>query len=144
MIYFGLIGFVSRVLPPGDSSGMIYQEFNEALLEAIDYAFSSLGESCRRALYFHLKKTFRLPGRQIPERLDEFDEALKTIFKRGAAFLEKLVLRRLCEMLEVSAVEDDALDFVGSISMIRSISSSSATSVPSFSEVTSTAKKTRR
>jgi len=85
-----------------------------------------------------------LPRRQIPERPEEFDEALKTIFKRGAAFLEKLILRKLREMLGVSAVEDDALDFVESISMIRSISSSSVTSVPSFSEVTSTAKKTRR
>lgn len=123
---------------------MIYQEFNEALLDATDYAFSSLGESCRRALYFHLKTTFRLPRRQIPERLDEFDEVLKTIFERGAAFLEKLILRKLCEMLEVCDVEDDALDFVVSVSMIRRISSSSVTFVPSFSEVTSTARKTRR
>lgn len=85
-----------------------------------------------------------MPRRQIPERLEEFDETLKTIFKSGAAFLEKPILRRLCEMLGVSAVEDDALDFVESVSMIRSISSSSVTLVPSFSEVTSTAKKTRR
>ena len=123
---------------------MIYQEFNEALLEAFDSAFSALGESCRRSLYFHLETTFRLPRRQIRGRLEEFDETLKTIFKSGAAFLEKLILRKLCEMLGVSAVEDDAPDFVESISMIRSISSSSVILVPSFSEVTSTAKKTRR
>jgi len=143
VIYFGLIDLVSIVLSPGDSSGMIYQEFNEALLEAIDSAFSSLGKSCRRALYFHLETTFRLPRRQIPERLDEFDEALETIFKRGAVFLEKLILRKLCETLGVGAVEDDALDFVESISVIRSVSSSSVALVPSFSEVASTAKKTR-
>jgi hypothetical protein len=53
-------------------------------------------------------------------------------------------LRKLCEMLGVSAVEDDALDFVVSVSMIRRISLSSVTLVPSFSEVASTAKKTRR
>jgi hypothetical protein len=123
---------------------MIYREFNEALLEAIDYAFSSLGESCRSALYFQLETTFRLPKQQIPERPGEFDEALKTIFERGAAFLEKLILRKLCAMLEVSAARNDALDFVDSISMIRSISSSDVTSVPSFSEVTLTAKKTRK
>jgi hypothetical protein len=74
---------------------MIYQEFNETLLEAVDFAFSSLGESCRRALYFHLETTFRLPRRQIPKRPEEFDEALETIFKRGAVFLEKLILRKL-------------------------------------------------
>lgn len=76
---------------------------------------------------------FPLARRQIPERPEEFDEALKTIFKRGAAFLEKLILKKLCKMLGVSAVEDDALDFAESISMIRNISSSSVTSVPSFS-----------
>jgi hypothetical protein len=85
-----------------------------------------------------------LPRRQIPERLEEFDEALRIIFKSGATFLEKLILRKLCEMLEVKVVEDDALDFVESISRIRSISSSSVTLVPGFSEITSTAKKTRR
>jgi hypothetical protein len=121
---------------------MIYQEFNEALLDAIDYAFYSLGESCRRALYFHLKTTFRLPRRQIPERLDEFDEALKTIFKRGAVFQEKLILRKLCEMLGVCDVEDYVPDFVVSISMIRRIYLSSVILVPSFSEIASTARKT--
>jgi len=123
---------------------MISREFEDTLLRAVDFAFCSLGKSCRRALYFHLETTFRLSRRQIPERFDEFDEALETIFRSGASFLEKLILRRLCEMLGVRAVEDDALDFVESISMIRSISSSSVILVPSFSEVTSTAKKTRR
>ena len=85
-----------------------------------------------------------MPRRQIPERLEEFDEALKTIFKNGAAFLEKLILRKLCEMLAVRTGGDDALDFVESISRIRSIYSSSVILVPGFSEVTSGAKKTRR
>jgi len=123
---------------------MIFQEFDDALLGAVDFAFCSLGKSCRRALYFHLETTFRLPRRQIPERLEEFDEALRIIFKSGATFLEKLILRKLCEMLEVKVVEDDALDFVESISKIRSIPSSSVTLVPGFSVITSTAKKTRR
>jgi hypothetical protein len=47
-------------------------------------------------------------------------------------------------MLAVRTGEDDALDFVESISRIRSISSSSVILVPGFSEVTSGAKKTRR
>ncbi len=85
-----------------------------------------------------------MPRRQIPERLEEFDKALETIFKSDAAFLEKLILRKLCEMLGVRAVEDDAPDFVESFFMIRSMSSSSVILVPGFSEVASTAKKTRR
>jgi hypothetical protein len=114
---------------------MTFQEFDEALLGAVDFAFCSLGKSCRRTLYFHLEKTFLLPRGQIPERLEEFDKALRTIFRSGATFLEKLILKKLCDMLEVKVVEDYVLDFVESISRIK-ISSSSVALVPDFSQIT--------
>jgi len=123
---------------------MILQEFDEALLEAIDFAFYSLGRSCRRALYFHLKTTFHLPRRQIPKKVEEFDEALRMIFKIGAVFLEKLILVKLCEMLKLELVEGGAVDFVESISMIRGFYLSSVVLISDSSEITSTAKRTRR
>ena len=123
---------------------MILQEFDEALLEAIDFAFYSLGRSCRRALYFHLKKTFHLARRQIPKKVEEFDEALRMIFKIGAVFLEKLILAKLCEMLELELVEGGAVDFVESISMIRGFYLSNVVLISDSSEITSTAKRTRR
>jgi hypothetical protein len=123
---------------------MILQEFDEALLEAIDFAFYSLGRSCRRALYFHLKTTFHLPRRQIPKKVEKFDEALRMIFKIGAVFLEKLILAKLCEMLELELVEGSTVDFVESISMIRGFCLSNVVLIPDSSEITSTAKRTRR
>jgi hypothetical protein len=123
---------------------MILQEFDEALLEAIDFTFYSLGRSCRRALYFHLKTTFHLPRRQIPKKVEEFDEALRMIFKIGAVFLEKLILAKLCEMLKLELVEGGAVDFVESISMIRGFYLSNVVLISDSSEITSTAKRTRR
>ncbi len=123
---------------------MILQEFDEALLEAIDFAFYSLGRSCRRALYFHLKTTFHLARRQIPKKVEEFDDALRMIFKIGAVFLEKLILAKLCEMLELELVEGGAVDFVESISMIRGFYLSNVVLISDSSEITSTAKRTRR
>lgn len=103
---------------------MACQEFDEAFLEAVDFAFRSLGPSVQQSLYFHLKMTFHLPRRSIPKRTQEFDEALKFIFKDGATILEKLILKRLCETLKVGLDEGTARDFAGSISKMKRVSSS--------------------
>lgn len=103
---------------------MACQEFDEAFLEAVDFAFRSLGPSIQQSLYFHLKMTFGLPRRSIPKRTEEFDEALKFIFKDGATILEKLILKRLCETLKVQLNEDAAHDFAGSISKMKRVFSS--------------------
>lgn len=86
-------------------------------------------------LYFHLKMTFHLTKRNIPERVEEFDEALKFIFKDGAAILEKLILRRLCETLRVRFNEDDTLDFAESIFEIKRAFSSNVTLIGGFGSV---------
>jgi hypothetical protein len=123
---------------------MFFQEFDEALLETVDFAFCFLGTSTREAVYFDLEMAFCLPRLQIPLKLEEFDEALRAVFKCCAWFLEELILRRLCETLEVEVIEDDDLDFVDWVTRTESISSSIVALVPSFSELASTTKKTGR
>jgi hypothetical protein len=74
---------------------MLFQEFDEALFEAVDFASCLLGRSSLEALYFDLETAFYLPRRQIPLRLEEFDEALRIIFRclqvSGGTDLEKTV-----------------------------------------------------
>lgn len=111
---------------------MACQEFDEALLEAVDFAFRSLGPSIQQSLYFHLKMTFRLTRRSVPKRIEEFDEALRFIFKDGATFLERLILKKLCERLKVGFDEGCALDFAESISKMKRLFSSSVTVTPGF------------
>jgi hypothetical protein len=123
---------------------MFFQEFDEALLEAVDFAFCFLGRSTREAVYFNLEMAFCLPRLQIPLRLEEFDEARCAVFSCCAGFLEELFLRRLCETLEVEVIEDDDFDFVELVTRIESVSSSIVALVPSFSELASTTKKTGR
>jgi len=95
------------------------QKFDEALLKAVDFAFDTLGESCRKALYFHLRTTFHVRKREIPKKVGEFDKALRLIFKDGAVFLERLILERLVEGLGVEFNEKRSLDFVGTVLRIR-------------------------
>ena len=97
------------------------QKFDDALLKAVDFAFNSLGRSCKQALYFHLKNTFHVGRREIPEKVEEFDNALKLIFKDGAIFLEGLILDELCEGLEVKFERKNVLNFDEAVLKIRSM-----------------------
>lgn len=100
---------------------MVTQKFNDALLKAVDFAFDSLGKSCHQALYFHLEKTFHVPREEIPSKVEEFDNAIKLIFKDGAVYLEKLILEKLCENLGVKFEGKHGFDFVDAVSKVRSM-----------------------
>jgi len=98
---------------------MVCQKFDEALLNAVDFAFCSLGKSCQQTLYFHLKTSFHIERAEIPNELEEFDNALKLIFKSGAVFLEKLILEKLCEELGVKFGKKHGSNFIEAIFGIR-------------------------
>jgi hypothetical protein len=72
-------------------------EFEKILVEAIDDSFSSLGESPKQAIFFHLDNTFKIKAQEIPNKLDSFDHAIKKLFGAGADFLEALIVKKLCE-----------------------------------------------
>ena len=116
---------------------MVCQKFDAALLNAVDFAFNSLGKSCRQALYFHLKTTFHISRTEIPEKVEEFDNAVRLIFKGGAGFLERLILEKLCESFEIKFKEKNPLSFVEAISKVRGmvLERESLLAVSDFGEV---------
>ena len=72
-------------------------EFEKLLVEAIDESFSSLGESPKQAILFHLENTFNIKKQEISNNIDGFDDALKKTFGPEAYFLEPLIINKLCE-----------------------------------------------
>ena len=76
---------------------MTERSFDNLLLEAIDEGLSSLGESVRLSVYFHLQKSFHIKREEIPERLSAFVQAVRNIFGVGSSFLEVLILKKLYE-----------------------------------------------
>lgn len=76
---------------------MAKKAFEKLLLEAIDDALSTLGDSARQSIYFHLEKRFRIPRNDIPQRLQVFEDGLVKIFGPGSQFLEILIMKRLHE-----------------------------------------------
>ena len=77
-------------------------DFNEILLTSIDEALSSLGENVATSMYFHLEKTFNIKRLEIPQRLEDFSDALEKIFGIGTRTLELLCMKKLHEKVGVT------------------------------------------
>lgn len=69
--------------------------FEEALLEAIDEGLSLLGESSKKAVYFHLEKAFEINRETIPHKIEDFVSALEKIFGTGAKIVEIQIMKCL-------------------------------------------------
>jgi hypothetical protein len=73
--------------------------FSRVLLFAIEEGLSSLGNSPREAIFYHLETSFQLKKEDIPMNLNEFEKAIEKMFGPGTMYIEKLITRRLYERL---------------------------------------------
>lgn len=97
------------------------KEFDKMLLSSIDEALTSLGESAKQSIYFHIEKKFGVASSNIPLNLKEFQAGLEKIFGVGARFIEILVMKNLYakigEPLEMD--KDCQLEFIEYIASAR-------------------------
>jgi len=96
-------------------------DFEKTLLEAVDHALLSLGESPRQAIYYHLNKSYKLQKNTIPEEADEFSEALSNIFGPGAEVIQKIIVKNLYSRLNLSLEEKTSYGFVDYINLAREV-----------------------
>ena len=71
--------------------------FRKLLLDAVDESLSTLGETPKQAIYFHLQESFNIMKQDIPDKIDEFAFAIEKIFGEGAKLLEIQIMRSLHE-----------------------------------------------
>jgi hypothetical protein len=87
--------------------------FDKLLLGVIDEALSSLGESVRQAIFFHIENEFSVNRNEIPRNLRAFQEGLEKIFGAGARFIEVLIIKNLHAMTGNSLVmRKSELEFI--------------------------------
>jgi len=79
---------------------MSEKDFDRFLLEAVDEGLSSMGESSKLSVYFHLEKGFKIKRLEIPHKVEEFACAMEKIFGLGANFLEILIMKSLHEKIK--------------------------------------------
>jgi hypothetical protein len=86
------------------------EKFNRVLLDAIEGGLSLLGDSPKKAIFYHLETSFHLKKEDIPLNLSEFQQALEGVFGPGAPYIERLIMRSLCEKLGVGFQEPELVD----------------------------------
>ena len=72
-------------------------KFEIILVEAVDDAFSTLGENVKTSIYYHLEHKLIIPKQDIPYRIEDFSDALERIFGIAAKHLEILIMKKLHE-----------------------------------------------
>jgi len=72
-----------------------HKNFDQLLLEAIDQGLSGLGGAGKASIYIHLEGLFNIRKQEIPNKLDDFSNALHRIFGLGAQNLEILIMKNL-------------------------------------------------
>jgi hypothetical protein len=70
-------------------------QFNKALLEVVDEALLVLGETVKQAIYWHLENKYNIKKEEIPNKIEEFNKALKNLFGEGGEILLRLITKRL-------------------------------------------------
>jgi hypothetical protein len=70
-------------------------DFKELLLDAVDAALSSFGDSSKQAIYFYLERNFTVKKQEIPNKVEEFANAIEEMFGYGAKILEIEIMKHL-------------------------------------------------
>jgi len=86
--------------------------FEKILIEAVDEALASLGESAKQSIYFHLEDKFKIAKNDIPNRLEDFADGLEKIFGLGARFIEILVMKSLFKKIGQPLEWDESKELV--------------------------------
>ncbi|MCW3980425.1 MAG: hypothetical protein NWF11_03010 [Candidatus Bathyarchaeota archaeon] len=100
---------------------MTKRDFQKLMLQAVDEGLSSIGESPKKAIYFHLDKTFKIKKHDIPRNIEAFAEAIERIFGMGADFLEILIMKRLHDKIkaEVNLDNPSELRFIEYLNAVQ-------------------------
>jgi ribosomal protein L23 len=84
------------------SLSLFGRDFEKLLVEAVDDGLSTLGDSAKQAIYYHLEKSFNVKKEDIPSRITAFTQAIENIFGVGADFVEILIMKKLYEKVDES------------------------------------------
>jgi len=96
--------------------------FEECLSEAVEEELSTLGETVKQIIYFHLQTTFKIAKEEIPQRIEDFADAIERILGEGAKILEIQIMKRLYKKLDktvISVSDRDVLIFTEYIEAAR-------------------------
>jgi hypothetical protein len=89
------------------------EDFNQKVLDSIDRAFESLGDSIELVLYLTLEKDYGIAKEDVPARIDALSEVLKRVFgSTGQEFMSHLISEELIaefDLIEPESKEEKSV-----------------------------------
>jgi hypothetical protein len=96
-------------------------KFDELLIESIDEELSVIGKSIKKIVYAYLEKKLQMTRFDIPNRIEEFINAIESIFGNGAKILELKIMKCLFKKVdyELNYLDKKNITFIEYINAIR-------------------------
>ena len=91
---------------------MAQNDFSQILMSAVEEGLSSLGDSPKQAIFYHLESYFKIKKENIPLNVREFAQALEKLFGPGASYLEQLITKRLYQKIGIDSTQENYKNFV--------------------------------
>jgi hypothetical protein len=76
--------------------------FDEILMESVDEILNTLGGSAKCIIYLYLSKELGISKEQIPNRISEFVETLRSIFGVGSRCIELQLMKEIEAKTKIS------------------------------------------
>lgn len=96
------------------SESMVEQK----ILQCIDDGLQALGDSSKKAIYYHLKKNFKLKRKEIPKKPEIFCKGLTLMFgEEGADIIEGWIIEKLRVSFDLK--QQSKITFAKAIDMIN-------------------------
>lgn len=83
------------------------EEFSRILLEAVDRALLALGETTRHAIYHHVERNDQIKREEIPNRIEDFQNALGSLLGAGTKVVEMLIAQNLYKKMGLNFTRCD-------------------------------------
>jgi hypothetical protein len=88
------------------------------ILQCIDDGLQALGDSGKKAIYYYLKKNYRLKREEIPKKPETFCRGLTLMFgQEGADIIEKWIIEKL--KMGFNLKQPSKITFAKAIDMIK-------------------------
>jgi len=81
--------------PPESQTETPEQSVNNVIAEAVSESLSSFGPAFKQAVCCQLEQTYHIKQREIPERINEFTNAIEAMFGTGAKLIELRIIEAI-------------------------------------------------
>lgn len=91
------------------NAGQERKEANSKIINCIDHALDSYGDSVKQVIYWNLEKMYGVTRDAIPENAEKFVLGLEKIFGAGVGIVQRTIINEISAIPGIGKIESDDL-----------------------------------